>query len=661
LHYIFSNFQDPFVTDVTETDRSTIKLLLGEANAEPDFDAVLVSAKTVKAMAHSLQETDSADSADDRSSSTDTTQMHMVSYEDVPFEDGPKIPPVFITGDEQSEKENSGLQTSFGAVAPPSESSMKSSKQLPTPPPTPMSLPDFALEISRTSDDDSSVSQETKELPLPYPSGDTTTSKEDEVKNGNLLSVEQPMTSVLQQCPKQFRTSIRTRRFVVDGKEHTTTSKKLPRKVKFHFSQMSGARLRALREFRELAKESKRRNREIAERVEQQMRQLDSKQANECLTRDLEAAAKKYKSSRDRLELQYENDLKAVREANVQAEKAFLDQFKQKLERKMSSRTLRKSIFRDVRENIGSSGGIASLRALANDGSSAQAGEYYSEAIEFLERQESNVASQLGKLKEVHKKRIAHLDLQLQSEQYELNMNFTKEQGKMEQRHMHMRHQLARSQLKDFAMADRQLLAKRLASQLIELKEAAEADRERLQEAQMVEKKIYLKNEKSSHKRRMAHYQKKLRDDGPPSGMTMKEAIAKMDETERLRDIDAVRRLESHHQMQWQALDREIMSRFIELDEQQSEKKTLLANQETNRLRELEDDHKQEMKTHIDRLQRKLQQLRERYEKEIISRADATSLSSGVDTSAGHQVSNYTNPPLTPTISVTSATQSYKC
>lgn len=43
----------------------------------------------------------------------------------------------------------------------------------------------------------------------------------------------------------------------------------------------------------------------------------------------------------------------------------------------------------------------------------------------------------------------------------------------MEQRHMHMRHQLARSQLKDFAMADRQLLAKRLASQLIELKEVS--------------------------------------------------------------------------------------------------------------------------------------------------------------------------------------------
>ncbi len=50
-------------------------------------------------------------------------------------------------------------------------------------------------------------------------------------------------------------------------------------------------------------------------------------------------------------------------------------------------------------------------------------------------------------------------------------LDYTTEQGKMEQRHMHMRHQLARSQLKDFAMADRQFLAKRLSSQLVELRE----------------------------------------------------------------------------------------------------------------------------------------------------------------------------------------------
>lgn len=79
-----------------------------------------------------------------------------------------------------------------------------------------------------------------------------------------------------------------------------------------------------------------------------------------------------------------------------------------------------------------------------------------------------------------------------------------------------------------------------------------------------------------------------------------------MEETERTRSSDALLRLDKHHQMQTQALDREIMSHFVELDEQQWEKKVLLANQETNRLKELDDEHKQEMKAHAERLQRKL-------------------------------------------------------
>ena len=71
---------------------------------------------------------------------------------------------------------------------------------------------------------------------------------------------------------------------MVDGREHTTTSKKVVLAEKVAVVrpiENSMARLRALRDFRELAKESKRRNREIAERVEQQLRQLESKQAAE--------------------------------------------------------------------------------------------------------------------------------------------------------------------------------------------------------------------------------------------------------------------------------------------------------------------------------------------------------------------------------------------
>lgn len=100
----------------------------------------------------------------------------------------------------QSE-ENSRLQTSFGSGSS-APVDLNHTKPL-----APMPLPEFALEISPTSDDeDSSALQETKELPL-HPSEDTTdveppdsSSREIKVETKNrLLSVEQavPVASMV--------------------------------------------------------------------------------------------------------------------------------------------------------------------------------------------------------------------------------------------------------------------------------------------------------------------------------------------------------------------------------------------------------------------------------------------------------------------------------
>ncbi|VDD74184.1 unnamed protein product [Mesocestoides corti] len=639
----------------------------------------------------------------------------------------------------QSESEDAfqeaPLQTSFGPSLPPPPPPIKDNFE--SPPPT--CVPDFASEVVPSSP------LETQELSPPRPHspnhdepqfllqlsqlqapgsdqdgdasqavGNSAAAVSSAVSTSRVLLLflvvdlspgklddlsRTPLTSWLRRCPTQFRTSTRVRRFVVDGEEHTTTSKKVVLADRnARPAEYSVARMRALRDFRELAKESKRRNREIAERVEQQVRQLEAKQATEftvsltlsplhllthpfgsptvpssgfsCspnllvtlhasfqqlhrnLTRELELVAKKYKANRDRLQVQYENDLKALQDANAQAEKAFLDQFKSKLEYTVSSRTLRKSVYREVRDTVcGVASGTprptsARERTLASADTSAPIGEYYRDAIAFREAQEASWCADLAQLKAAHEEKLVQLEAQLRTDQYNINLSklpttwylldSTKEQGRMEQRHMHMRHQLARSQLKDFAMADRQLLAKRLASQLLELREVrlannpqklpsatAEAEKERLFAAQALEKKAFLKNEKASRKRRMAIYQKRLRDDGPPNGLSVKEATAKVDEMERMRATEALHLLNKHHQMQLQALDRDLMARFVELDEQQSEKKTQLANQETSRLKELDDEHKLELKAHADRLLRKLVQLSEKYEKYKRDEADS--------------------------------------
>uniref|UniRef100_A0A5K3EPU1 Protein kinase domain-containing protein n=3 Tax=Mesocestoides corti TaxID=53468 RepID=A0A5K3EPU1_MESCO len=697
---------DPFVADVTEADRSVIKILLGEVNADveetveevapedlPDLDPAMVSADAAEVMAHSLQVLE--DVVDDKSSSSaDEVALDAVSYEDVEFnlDDaiayGQPEAPTFIPIDEslsvrekairdvanalihdvllhdvdftslafvafeslrdsqeQSESEDAfqeaPLQTSFGPSLPPPPPPIKDNFE--SPPPT--CVPDFASEVVPSSP------LETQELSPPRPHSpnhdepqfllqlsqlQAPGSDQDGDASQAVGNSAAAVSSALRRCPTQFRTSTRVRRFVVDGEEHTTTSKKVVLADRnARPAEYSVARMRALRDFRELAKESKRRNREIAERVEQQVRQLEAKQATEFtqlhrnLTRELELVAKKYKANRDRLQVQYENDLKALQDANAQAEKAFLDQFKSKLEYTVSSRTLRKSVYREVRDTVcGVASGTprptsARERTLASADTSAPIGEYYRDAIAFREAQEASWCADLAQLKAAHEEKLVQLEAQLRTDQYNINLNSTKEQGRMEQRHMHMRHQLARSQLKDFAMADRQLLAKRLASQLLELRETAEAEKERLFAAQALEKKAFLKNEKASRKRRMAIYQKRLRDDGPPNGLSVKEATAKVDEMERMRATEALHLLNKHHQMQLQALDRDLMARFVELDEQQSEKKTQLANQETSRLKELDDEHKLELKAHADRLLRKLVQLSEKYEKYKRDEADS--------------------------------------
>nr|CDS22752.1 STE20 serine:threonine protein kinase [Echinococcus granulosus] len=694
---------DPFVANVTEADRSVLKILLGEVNAEvevtvedimpddlPELDVDMVSDEAAEVMVQSLH---AMDDMEEKLSSNEEL-LNMMSYEDVEFNaEDARIPaPLFDTTsfipteenlpidekavrvvadslvrdlllgdvdftsiafiafecikDYQEQYENSKLmQTSFGSKALPSRGSFNDLESS-----SPIRLPDFAMEVSQGEDEGSRSTpiydspMGTQKRPLASSEGSATRSGQSSVlcrdgdKEKQLSAARKsslPIASMLQKCPNQFRASIRTRRFVVDGKEHTTTSKRVVlAEATARPVEKSVARMRALRDFRELAKESKRRNREIAERVEQQMRQLESKQAAEfthlhrSLTKELEAAAKKYKASRERLDAEFESDVKALREASMQSEKTFLEQFKQKLEHNVASRTLRKAVFRDVRDAFGS--GITVLRTPSDIPPAVE--QHYAEAADFFRHREVELNSQVTQLTEVYHKKLGHLDLQLYSEQYELNMGFTKKQGMMEQRHMHMRHQLARSQLKDFALADRQLLAKRLASQLVEFREAAEADKTQLQESQMLEKKIFLKNERVARKKRMTTYQRKLREDGPPDGMSVKEALAKVEETERVRASDALLKLSKHHQMQTQALDRELMSRFVELDEQQSEKKTLLVNQESRRLKELDDEHKQEMKAHAERLQRKLLQLREKYEEEVIERADLTSLNRHPDT-----------------------------
>lgn len=88
----------------------------------------------------------------------------------------------------------------------------------------------------------------------------------------------------------------------------------------------------------------------------------------------------------------------------------------------VNSRTLRKTILRDVRDSFAGIVGGGRMLRVPTDASSAVV-QCYNEAADYLRHQEATLSTQLAQIKEVQQKKIAHLDLQLQSEQYELNMS----------------------------------------------------------------------------------------------------------------------------------------------------------------------------------------------------------------------------------------------
>ncbi|BHF59790.1 hypothetical protein SprV_0100275100 [Sparganum proliferum] len=676
---------DPFVADVKEADRSVIKLLLGELNADveetveeiapedlPTIDPTLVSPEVAQSLAESLQEDETPPLDEELVRPSELMETEETEGEDVEFEEIVMQPPsatgsspCICVPDNASPRDKALLETANALVDEvllqdidftslpyiafenlrersdslsrqetvfgPSNTQEKS-RSATGPPPVPVrtvSLDSSAeSEAAAWTDRKEVAPSPLSDLPLQRLPEKSSVTEEGTSICSTPQALKVPHASSLSRVPSQYRTSTRVRRFVVDGKEVTTTSKRVvmansdgqPQKL-----QQSAFHKKALRDFRLLAKEDKWKNRELRNRAEQQSNQLEAKLSAEITqlhrqqTRELEAAAKKFKASSDMETSIYEADIKNLRDQTLNVEKEVRGRMKSKLDSSNISRSKRKAILRDLMDSNQDAYRPPSSKSVSSESAYS---ELSREVAEFRDNQRVRWDLETAKLKEAHDKKLAHLSIQHRSEQFMINQNHANEQWKMEQRHMQMRYQLAANQIRDFSMAQRQLLARRLASELADLKESAEAERSNFLDKQALEKKEFFKREKYNQKKQLAEFQKKLREENPDAGSIPREALAKFQEHLRQNANRNLINLEKRQRAQLRALDTKWMSRFTELDQQQAEKKNILVDQETKRLRELNEEHRRELKVHSDTFARKIAQLREDYERDIASQAD---------------------------------------
>ncbi|KAF5399033.1 hypothetical protein PHET_07462 [Paragonimus heterotremus] len=334
----------------------------------------------------------------------------------------------------------------------------------------------------------------------------------------------QPKGITLHRQCSAYRTLTRTRRFVIDGKEVTTTSKRIipasveERKLRDEELNKRKAELRA---FRLLGKQEVRQTRELTARAASQKEQLENKLSAEFMVlkrsyeQKLEVVSRNYRAQLERLEKEHDADAKRIRVNNAREEQSFKGRLRSELEK--YSRAERKAAKRELHADQPASVSFSTWSATGSSLTSLQStssstGSVISKRLSmFREEQDTRLYNRLYQLTVHFNTRLNNLRQEELVEKQAIRMNFEQEKWKMDQRHMRMRHQLARNKLQDFFSVKRQKLAGLLELELAELRQTITQERDKLNIAHTIERKNHAKYAKNVSKKTLFNFQRQLR------------------------------------------------------------------------------------------------------------------------------------------------------
>ncbi|CAH8525403.1 unnamed protein product [Schistosoma turkestanicum] len=634
---------DPFVSDVTESDRKEIQILLCEVNADiietvEDFDpnepideiddSELNSLGLLTTDSNKLSipvelEYDNDDDDDDKNANDEVNKVtdHFIRNKNKNFNDknddnddgvvvdrsaGENHPNEIII--QQSDSVNNGDVKNHVH-----EGITLRKEQF---------IPD------RTADHSAIVHDSARTNPSSLLISTNDHHHNDNDNNNNKSEV---FISPLKRQNSAYRTRTRTRRFVIDGQTITTTSKRIVNtnveEKKFREDEQV-KRKAALRAFRILAKQEAHQTRELNERAQQQIDLLENKMNTEfsTLTKSydhrLEMVMRNYKIQMERLDKEFEIELKRIRTETSKEERSFKDRLKSEIHtydrvmRKAAKRDLQKfdhnynlSNNYDIKSNSSSLVSIKSNASSNNNNDNHNNTNNSSSLVSqrltlFRENQETLMNSRIYNLHNEYNKRRNLIHSEYLNENHTLRLNFEEDKWKLEHRYLSMKHQLDRNRQLDLFMIKREQLTGRSELELTELKQTINMERNKLQTIHSIERKNYIKSMKSLNKRSILTLQRQSK----LNAIEMNEAQKRMNEELEL--------LESRQKTQINELEQSIHYRLCELEQSTNEKRNALIDQETKRLQELENRHQNELRIYSESLPRIKALLKEQFAQE---------------------------------------------
>lgn len=408
------------------------------------------------------------------------------------------------------------------------------------------------------------------------------------------------------------KTLKRTRKFVIDGVVVTTTTSKViygdeDKLVKdAHF-----LRKQELRELKMLQKQETKQYQDLLAKGQYAKEQQEKRfeQEMSALTRsydnDLEILNRQQKQQVERAEQQQEIDLKLASKRIRTEQERDLKQFKESLknelkllkqEMELLPKDKRKEIFRLRKEKMDL--------------------EHAEKERLFIENLNEKHEQSMKRLSDSHCEKIALLERQFLQQKQQLLRGREAAVWELEEHHLHEKHQLAKRQLKDIFFLQRHQMLIRHEKELEHIKRMNARKEEELLKWQAVERRQLPKRIRSEMKTRELMFKESLRISMAniiESPEAERDMIKKFQEGEKKRYKAEQQRHDMKYRRQLDDLRINSDTTIKELEQLQNEKRKMLMEHETMKLKQLDDENASELQEWRVKLKPRKQKLEEEF------------------------------------------------
>ncbi|KAK7109444.1 hypothetical protein V1264_013484 [Littorina saxatilis] len=417
--------------------------------------------------------------------------------------------------------------------------------------------------------------------------------EEDKLSDEGLGASSDEVSDGSQESKSHYRTMTKTRTYMKDGKVVTSTTTKVvvsgqENKVK----EEHNIRKQDLRELKLLQKQENKQYQDLLYKnqvsTENQERKFEMDMQNliKNYEQDMETLTKQQKQAVEKAELMQQQDMKTTGKRIKGEQEKELKMFreKQKQEMKLLKQELdmmpkgdnKKENMRKARE--------------------AKEIELQEKERVFMEAQAERLEKHMRQLADQHRQKIALLESQFLQQKQQLLRAREAAVWEMEKEQLHEKHQLAKGQLKDMFFLKRHQMLTRHQKEMDQMKHYNTKKEEEMQTRHNLEKRRLPKILKAEAKTRAQMFKQSLRLStiGTPDDDKVK--IKQFEENEKKRMKTEQQRQEAKHKKQWEELVFKNETALRELEQLQAEKRKLLMEQETMKIKELDEQYSHELR-----------------------------------------------------------------